>query len=84
LEKFRLSFRARRRYVMQVAGLVLGVVGALDLAYANLKLFPFQMKDRGKGVEPHASKEIDRRYKIVTVAGMSLIAVAFLLQLLSL
>jgi len=60
LENFRLSFRARRRYIMQVAGLVLGVVGALDLALANLKLFPFQLKDRGKGVEPHASKELDR------------------------
>lgn len=69
---------------MQVAGLVLGVVGALDLAYANLKLFPFQMKDRGKGLEPHASTEIDQYYKIVTVTGMSLIAAAFLLQLLSL
>ena len=69
---------------MQVAGLVLGVVAALDLAFANLKLFPFQMKDRGKGGEPHASKELDRCYKIVTVAGMSLIAIAFLLQLLSL
>ena len=69
---------------MQVAGLVLGVVAALDLALANLKLFPFQMKDRGKGVELHASKELDRCYKIVTVAGMRLIAVAFLLQLLSL
>jgi hypothetical protein len=84
LENFRLSVRARRRYIMQVAGLVLGVVGALDLAYANLKLFPFQMKDRGKGLEPHASTEIDQCYKIVTVTGMILIAVAFLLQLLSL
>lgn len=44
---------------MQVAGLALGLVGALDLALANLKLFPFQIKDRGKGSEPHASKDLD-------------------------
>lgn len=60
-----------------ITGLILGLIGALGLAAANLWLNPIQVRDK----VPQVSAELAPWHKAASVAGMVLIAIGFLLQL---
>jgi len=64
---------------LNVVGLILGLIGAIALTVSTLCLNPFQIRKGGAWV----AEGLDSRYKVSASFSTTLIAVGFLLQIIS-